>query len=91
MNTLSSRKLVGIIAAIVGVVGLILGLAIIQPDVFTDATNVVLLAIAGIVGLGGFQVHRQATIDETKSEFNGINLRGLVDRKEVEDKLFRGV
>ena len=71
MKTLSSRKLVGLIAAIVGVVGLVLGLAILQPDVFTEATNVVLLAIAGIVGLGGFQLHRQAIIDEQNGpDFN---------------------
>lgn len=70
MKTLSSRKLVGVIASILGVVGLILGLAVIQPDVFTEAVNVVLLAIVGIVGLGGFQVHRQAAIDESVTEVN---------------------
>ncbi len=74
MTPLSSRKLVGLIAAIVGVVGLILGLAVIQPEVFTDATNVVLLATAGIVGLGGYQVHRQGIIDEQADQPLNISL-----------------
>lgn len=63
MESLSSRKLVGIIAAILGVLGLVLGLAVIHPAVFTEATNVVLVAIGGIVGLGGFQVWRQSLND----------------------------
>ena len=64
MDKLSSRKLAGVIAAILAIVGLVLGLAVIQPTVFTEATEVVLVSIGAIAGLGGFQVYRQAVIDE---------------------------
>jgi hypothetical protein len=64
MQTLSSRKLVGIIAVIIGVVGLVLGLAVIHPAALTEAKDVVLLAIAGVVGLGGYQVWRQSINDK---------------------------
>ena len=56
LQTLSSRKLAGIIAAILGVV--------IHPSTLTEATEVVLTAIVAISGLGGFQVWRQSLNDK---------------------------
>jgi hypothetical protein len=64
LGTLSSRKLAGVIAAIMGVVGLVLGLAVIHPLALTEATEVVLTAIVAVAGLGGFQIYRQGRIDE---------------------------
>ncbi len=67
MQALSSRKLVAVLGAIMGVVGLVLGLAVIHPLALTEATEVVLTAIIAIAGLGGFQVYRQSIIDEGKN------------------------
>ena len=67
MTHLSSRKLVAVLGANVGVVGLVLGLAVIHPLALTEATEVVLTAIVAIAGLGGFEVWRQSIIDERKS------------------------
>ena len=61
---ISSRKLAGVIAAILGVVTIVIGLAFIHPAALTNAERVVGLAIVGVVGLGGFQIYRQGTIDE---------------------------
>jgi hypothetical protein len=47
-----------------GVVGLVLGLAVIHPPALTEATEVVLTAIVAISGLGGFQIYRQGRVDE---------------------------
>ena len=58
-----SRKLVGSIAAMAGCVALVLGLAAIEPTLFTEAPVLVGTAIAGILGLGGWQVQQQAKID----------------------------
>lgn len=63
MQRLSSRKLAGVIAAIMGVVGLVLGLAVIHPAALTEAKDVVLAAIVAVAGLGGFQVWRQSISD----------------------------
>ncbi len=63
-KNLSSRKLAGVIVAIFAVVVLVLGLAVIQPTVFTEAPEVVLVSIGAIAGLGGFQVWRQGIIDK---------------------------
>lgn len=63
LQRISSRKLAGSIAAILGVVGLVLGLAVIHPEALTEATEVVLTAIVAVAGLGGFQVFRQSVID----------------------------
>ena len=67
MQAFSSRKLAAVLGAMVGVVGLVLGLAVIHPLALTEATEVVLTAIVAISGLGGFQVWRQSIIDEGKS------------------------
>ncbi len=67
MGRLSSRKLAAVLGAMVGVVSLVLGLAIIHPLALTEAQNVVLTAIVAIAGLGGFEVWRQSLIDERKS------------------------
>ena len=64
MQSLSSRKLVGSIIAVIGVVVLVLGLAVIHPAALTEGKDVVLAAILGIVGLGGFHVLRQSMNDE---------------------------
>ena len=64
MERLSSRKLAGLIVAICGIVGLVLGLAIISPQTITESSEVVLTALIAISGLGGFQVYRQAKVDE---------------------------
>ena len=66
---MTSRKLAGLIAAIIGIVGLLLGLAVIQPSIITEAQDVVMLAVAAIAGLGGFLVLKQALIDEKSPRF----------------------
>jgi hypothetical protein len=73
MERLSSRKLAGVIAAIMGVVGLLLGLAVIHPLALTEATEVVLTAIIAVAGLGGFQVYRQSIIDRFPAYQAGPN------------------
>lgn len=85
IEKISSRKLAAVFTAIVGIVGLVLGLAVIQPDILTDTTSVgiVGLAVVAISGLGGFVVHRQARIDELAP---GVNfpfvLRETTDEEE---------
>lgn len=61
---MTSRKLAGCVAAIMGVLGIVLGLATIHPQALTEATEVVLTAIIAVAGLGGYQVLRQGRIDE---------------------------
>lgn len=63
MKHLSSCKLAAALGAIIGVVGLILGLAVIHPQALTEATEVVLVAIVAVAGLGGFEIYRQSLID----------------------------
>ena len=60
MKQLSSRKLAGAIAAMVGVVVVVLVPA--YFDVVVEL-SVRLAAIASVTGLGGFQIMRQAEID----------------------------
>ena len=62
MNPLSSRKLVGAIAAMVGVVVIVL-----VPSFFDVGVelSVQLAAIASVTGLGGFQILRQAYNDDS--------------------------
>lgn len=60
MEHLTSRKLVGAIAAMLSVVGLVIGSAVVG----NVSTEVLLTAIGAVTGLGGYQVQRQARIDE---------------------------
>ena len=60
MKQLSSRKLAGAIAAMVGVVVVVLVPA--YFDVVVEL-SVQLAAIASVAGLSGFQIMRQAEID----------------------------
>lgn len=66
IERLSSRKLAAVFAAISGIIGLVLGLAVIRSELFFDeiSAGVIALAIIAISGLGGYIVKRQAGIDE---------------------------
>src|SRR3989304_4394000 len=59
MNALLSRKLIGSAPAMSHAVGLVLGLAAIRPETFTQSPELVGVALAGILGLGGWQVMKQ--------------------------------
>lgn len=69
---LTSRKLAGAIAAMLSVVGLLVAALaygveealLAEVSVFGVSGPVVFWAIVGLVGLGGFQILRQARIDE---------------------------
>lgn len=61
MERLMSRKLAGALAAMLCIVGVTIGSAVVGGV----PLEVELTAIATIAGLGGFQVQRQARIDET--------------------------
>jgi len=63
MNALLSRKLIGSVAAMSHAVGLVLGLAAIRPETFSQSPELVGVALAGILGLGGWQVLKQAAVD----------------------------
>ncbi len=71
---LTSRKLAGAIAAMLSVVGLLVAALaygveealLAEVSVFGVSGPVVFWAIVGLVGLGGFQILRQARIDERK-------------------------
>ena len=60
---MSSRKLAGAIAAMLCIVGTVLGAAVIGgvPD------DVLLTGISLIAGLGGFQIMRQAHTDDLRA------------------------
>lgn len=68
IKRLSSRKLAAVAMAISGIVGLVLGLAVIQPELLLDeiSAGVIALAVIAISGLGGYIVKRQAGIDEQR-------------------------
>lgn len=57
-----SRKLAATVTAIAAITGLVLGLAVLTPAAITS--ELAGAAIAAIAGLGGYQVARQARIDE---------------------------
>lgn len=69
---LTSRKLAGAIAAMLSVVGLLVAALaygveealLAEVSVLGVSGPVVFWAIVGLVGLGGFQILRQARIDE---------------------------
>lgn len=61
MQHLTSRKLAGAIAAMLSVVGLVIGSAVVG----NVPAEVLLTAIVAVTGLGGYQVGRQARIDES--------------------------
>lgn len=69
---LTSKKLAGAVAAMAGVVGLVIGSIALgveeavtaQVSVFGVEGPVVFWAIVAVAGLGGFHVLRQAQIDE---------------------------
>ena len=71
MNGIFSRKLLGAWGAMAASVGLLITLAVIQPTLLTEAKEVVIVALAGIFGVGGFQVQQQAKVDTTLSIRNG--------------------
>lgn len=60
MNRLSSRKLAGAMAAMLAVVGIVIGSAVVGGV----PVEVELTAITAVTGLGGYQIRRQARIDE---------------------------
>ena len=76
LGKLVSRKLVVVMLAIAGNVGIVLGLAIIDRDLLIDAKEVILLAVAAITGLGGYQVTKQAEIDREEVEAPAANAGG---------------
>ncbi|KKN55496.1 hypothetical protein LCGC14_0581710 [marine sediment metagenome] len=61
MGHLISRKLFGAVAAMLSIVGLIVGAFITVPTIVT--TDVLMEAIAAIVLLGGYQIMKQAGND----------------------------
>lgn len=63
MEKLLSRKLILGALAIAGNVGLILGLAVIDRALLTEAQNLVYAALIGINGIAGFGVFKQAELD----------------------------
>ena len=67
-GSMASRKLAGAIAGMLSAVGLILGIAAIEPSLFIDAKEVIFTALAGIFGLGGWQVFQQAQIDRVNGK-----------------------
>lgn len=72
-----SRKLVTALAALAAGTGLVLGLAAIDQRVFADAKDVVIIALGGIFGLGGWNVLRQAQVDAAA----GVEAGGVASRK----------
>jgi hypothetical protein len=60
MKRILSRKLIGAVAGMAAIVGVVLGSAVVG----SVPGDVQLYAIALIAGLGGFQIMRQAQIDE---------------------------
>lgn len=61
MSHLNSRKLAGALAAMLAVVGIVIGSAVVGGV----PVEVELTAIAAVSGLGGYQIQRQARIDES--------------------------
>ncbi len=59
MEHLTSRKLAGAVAAILAVVGITIGSAVVGGV----PLEVQLTAIAAVTGLGGYNITRQAQID----------------------------
>ena len=62
-SPLLSRKLLGALGAMAAVVSLMLGIAAIEPSLFQSSPEIVGGALAGILGLGGWQIGQQAKID----------------------------
>jgi len=62
-GNLTSRKLIGAIAAQMSAVGLIIGVSVAEPSLFTDAPEIIFTALTGIFALGGWQVYQQASVD----------------------------
>lgn len=60
---MASRKLAGAIAAMCCIVGLLIGLAIIDPQILIDSKELVFLAVGAIAALGGWQIQKQAQVD----------------------------
>ncbi|KKN83867.1 hypothetical protein LCGC14_0295200 [marine sediment metagenome] len=65
LQRLSSRKLAAVLGAIGGIVGLLLGLAVLYPLPLTE--YIILTAVIAMAGLGGFNVYRQSRIDEQEN------------------------
>jgi len=63
---IASRKLIGSVAAMLCALGLVLGTAALQPSLFSDPSARWILGetLVGIFGLGGWQVAKQAQIDQ---------------------------
>lgn len=66
MLRLQSRKLVGSLVSTLAITGMVLGLAVIVPTVVT--TELAGMALTLVAGLGGYQIARQARIDDTESK-----------------------
>lgn len=63
MTNLTSRKLAAVIAAILGIVGLLVGLALLNAALLADNKELLIFAIGAIAGLGGYVVNQQAKLD----------------------------
>ena len=64
MGKIFSRKLLSTVAAIIGVVGLIVTLALIQTSLLVDNKELIIAAIIAIAGLGGYNTKLQADLDK---------------------------
>ena len=80
LGKLVSRKLIVVTLAIVGNVSLVLGLALIDTKLLTEAKEVILLVVVAITGLGGYQVTKQAEIDRTSEETKQVTKQAEIDR-----------
>ena len=60
---MTSRKLAGAIVGMLSIVGLLIGLALIDIQILKQSEQLIMLAIAGITGLAGWQVTKQAQLD----------------------------
>ena len=80
MERLSSRKLAAVFLAISGIVGILLGLAVIEPTALVEPVSVGLigLAIIAISGLGGFLVRTQGLIDIPQFQFDEPDLQDIM-------------
>lgn len=81
MHRLSSRKLAAAVCAMGCILAEMLGLAIVQPSIFTEAPEIVALSMLSIAGLGGFVSWRQSIIDEKTPTLRLYNDSTVVERE----------
>jgi len=63
-----SRKLLAAWAAMFTIMGLLVGLAVIDSSLLETNKELLIISIGAITGLGGFAINKQAQIDAVKAE-----------------------